>query len=226
MLESLSHPVRSRTVSAVGVVCLLALCGLAGCATTGEDGASSVPPPPGSAEARAVAMHLDARTVEVASRSGELGQAGRESELRQIVEESFDIPHIARATLGDYWNSLDAEQRERWVTTYTEFHLVAMAFNWRQFSGARFEYLGEVSAPNGTILVKARLDRAGQGVSVRRDYRLRLTGSGWRIIDIFSPGYVSNAGMRRAEYLAVLGRTDFDGLIEDMRRRIDTRRRR
>ncbi len=205
-------------------VIALVAAALVGCAS--NDGADEVPAelPPGSDEARALVETLNERMLDVALRSRELGQQGREAELRAIILESFDLPFIARASLGTHWNELTPEQQQTWVETYGEFHIVAAAFNWRSSTGASFVYLGEAPAPNDTVLVKTRFDRGGHGFDVRRDYRLRRTAEGWRVIDVFTPGYVSQVGMRRSEYLAVLTRTDFDGLIEDMQRRIDTRR--
>jgi phospholipid transport system substrate-binding protein len=197
---------------------------LVGCASGRTVDAEPVPLPAGARQARQLVVQVNDALLDVAARSDELGQRGREEKLRAVVLRSFDMAWIARASLGTEWDELSPEQRELWTSTYTDFHVVAMAFNWRSGQGARFEYLGEASAPKSTVLVKTRLDRAGQGADVRRDYRLRRTDAGWRIIDIFTPAYVSMVGMRRSEYLAVLTRTNFDGLIEDMQRRIETRR--
>jgi len=183
-----------------------------------------VEPPPGADAARAVVERLNERLLDVANRSDDLGQSGREAELRAIALESFDVPLLARASLGAYWKELDADQRALWLETYTEFHIVAMAHSWRRDRGSGFDYLGEEPGGSGIVLVKTRLDRIGQGFSVRRDYRLRDTDGTWRIIDLFTPGSVSQVGMRRSEYLAVLARSDFDTLIEDMQQRIAKRR--
>lgn len=180
--------------------------------------------PPGADAARAVVERLNERLLDVANRSDELGQAGREAELRAVVLETFDVPLLARASLGGYWQQLDAAQRALWLETYTEFHIVATAHSWRRDRGARFDYLGEEPGGRGTVLVKTGLDRIGQGFDVRRDYRLRDTDGTWRIIDLFTPGSVSQVGMRRSEYLAVIARSDFDTLIEDMTARIAKRR--
>jgi len=206
------------------VLGLASLVALGGCATKAAEEAPAELPA-GSAEARLLVERFNAKLLDVARRSEALGQRGREAELRPLALASFDVPFMARAALGNHWETLTPDQRELWVATYTEFHVVAMAFNWRSAQGARFTYLGEVPAPGGTVLVKTRLDRSSQGADVRRDYRVRFVSGRWRIIDVFTPGYVSQVGMRRSEYLTVLTRTDFDGLIADMERRIETRRR-
>ncbi len=205
-------------------LCAASLLALLGCASSGGSDDAPAELPPGSEEARALVERFDKTVLDVAQRSRELGQNGREAELRPLAIETVDLPWVARASLGRYWDRLTPEQRAKWIETYREFHIVAMAFNWRGAQGARVEYLGEAPAPNGTVIVKTRLDRAGSGFDVRRDYRLRRTDEGWRIIDLFSPGSVSQVGMRRSEYLAVLARADFDALIQDMERRIATRR--
>lgn len=183
---------------------------------------------PGAAEARQQVERLNAVLLDVAERSQQLGQAGREAEVRAAVLEIFDVPAMARASLGASFAGLTAEQQERWILVYTEFHVSATAHSWRRDRGARFDYLGEEQAPGDGLLVKTLLDRAGTGVDVRRDYLLeRVTQDAdglWRVVDVFSPKTVSLVGMRRSEYQSLLDRQGFDALMRDMQATIARRR--
>jgi phospholipid transport system substrate-binding protein len=53
------------------------------------------------------------------------------------------------------------------------------------------------------------------------DYRLAEVGGEWKIVDRYSPSTVSEIAMRRSEYRTILEKEGFDGLIEDMDRRIE-----
>lgn len=202
------------------------MCLVASCASSPGEGPAKAATerPPGSDAAHAVVVHLNETFLDVARRSEELGTAGREAALREVVLESFDLPVLARASLGPAWNDLDADQRAQWTRTYTEFHIAAAARSWDRDRGARFVYLGEVPGGGGTVLVETRLDRAGTGADVRRDYRLREVDGRWRIIDLYTPGAISTVAMRRSEYEAYLSRHDFASLIEHMQGQIEGER--
>ncbi len=48
---------------------------------------------------------------------------------------------------------------------------------------------------------------------VELNYRLRETDAGWRVIDCYMNGTVSEVALRRSEYGAVLRRDGFDALL-------------
>lgn len=202
---------------------LVLVCALvaASCASAPEQATER---PPGSDAALAVVERLNDAFLDVARRSDELGAAGREAALRSVVLDSFDLRFMARASLGPYWNQLDAAQQALWVETYSEFHIASAAHNWRRDRGSSFRYEGEVPGGSGSVLVKTRLDRTGRGTDVRRDYRLLDRDGQWRVIDVFTPGAVSTIDMRRSEYLAFLSRNDFPALIADMQQQTERRR--
>ena len=208
-----------RLAASVALVALLATA----CAANRSTPAAE-PEPAGAVEARAVALRLNEALLDIAARSDELGQQGREDTIRAVVLEVFDVPQMARSTLGRHFDGLDAAQQARWVEVFTEFHVSATAWSWRRDRGSRFEYLGVVPAPRGTLLVRSTLDRAAQGAVVRRDYRMARIAGQWRIIDVYTPGSVSSVGMMRSEYLALLARGSFEDLVAEMQRRIERRR--
>jgi len=178
----------------------------------------------GAAEASAATLRLNEALLDAASRSAELGQAGREGVIGPVAIEIFDLPWVARASLGNYFDALDADQQELWTEVYIDFHIAAVAYNWRSDRESRFRYLGVDQAPRKTLLVKTLLDRTGQGADVRRDYRFARVRGRWRIIDVYTPGAISQVGMRRSEYLAVLVRSSFDDLVAHMQRITASRR--
>jgi len=62
------------------------------------------------------------------------------------------------------------------------------------------------------MLLHTRLIRPGDK-DVKLDYRLRPTKSGWRIIDIYSNGNVSELALRHAEFSALFKDVGLDQLI-------------
>ena len=58
------------------------------------------------------------------------------------------------------------------------------------------------------------------GEDVELSYRLHDTNAGWRIVDVYLKGTVSELALRRAEYASVIDRSGFDELVATLRKRI------
>jgi phospholipid transport system substrate-binding protein len=69
------------------------------------------------------------------------------------------------------------------------------------------------------LLVRTRLVQPADE-NVELNYRLRQTPTGWKIVDIYLSGTVSELALRRAEYGSVLERDGFDKLVADLETKI------
>ena len=69
-----------------------------------------------------------------------------------------------------------------------------------------------------TVIVRTVLHTANEDVHL--DYRLRSTPAGWRVIDVYLSGTVSELALRRAEYTSVLEREGFDALLAALERKV------
>ena len=77
--------------------------------------------------------------------------------------------------------------------------------------GPSFETLGEEEGARGTRMVRTKLVQPSDE-DVELNYRLRETDEGWRVIDCYMNGTVSEVALRRSEYGSVLRRDGFDAL--------------
>ena len=138
------------------------------------------------------------------SRSKKISQNDARIRFRKILNERFDIPTIARFTLGRYWRvATDAEQKEFTHLLQTTI-LDKYADRMLEYSGDGFK-IGEASAINDkdhavtmTVLPKGK-------APVDFAFRLRKNGKdSFKIVDIAVEG-VS---------MSVTHRSDFASLIE------------
>jgi phospholipid transport system substrate-binding protein len=148
-----------------------------------------------------------------------LGYEGRFRRLAPAVEEAFDLPYMAEKVVGGRWKRLTENERQRWLATFGQFMKANYAGRFVGYSGQSFETLGNEPAAHGTALVRTRLDNPS-GENVDLTYRLRSIAPGWRIIDIYLKGTVSELALRRSEYSAVLQRDGFDSLLKVVEARI------
>jgi phospholipid transport system substrate-binding protein len=175
------------------------------------------PAPP--SEATAVIERFHASILAVLREAETLGYEGRFRRLAPAVEEAFDLPYMAEKVVGGEWKKLGESERQRWLLTFGQFMKANYAGRFNGYAGQQFETLGSESGAHGTMVVRTRL-RNPAGEDVDLTYRLRSTAAGWRIIDIFLKGTVSELALRRSEYSAVLERDGFDSLLKVVEARI------
>jgi phospholipid transport system substrate-binding protein len=174
---------------------------------------------PDDAAVRAPVEHLYAGLGDVMKRSGSLDFAGRYTALEPVVGESFDLAFMAELILGRPFKELTPDQQKTWLETFARLTTSTYADRFDSDSGVRFEIDRVEPAAQGTALVRTRLLRT-DGEPVKLDYRMRKTGAGWRISDVFLSGTVSELALRRSEYGALMRRDGFDALLAAVQKKI------
>ncbi len=155
---------------------------------------------------------LHTRFIEVMRQADSLGFEDRTGLLAPAVGGAFDLDFMAIKSLGLGGRDLGAVDRQRWVAAFARFIVANYARRFSSYAGQRFEFLGEVPAPRGHVVVLSRLVRSDRE-DVQLDYRLRQTPEGWRIIDIYAHGGTSVLAVRRAEFSSFLKRQGFEELV-------------
>lgn len=169
-----------------------------------------------------VVERLHAAMLDAMKRAEELGFDGRARRLLPVVQETFDLPFMARFVVGGGWRKFTPQERERWQALFTEYMVANYAGQIRAWSGETFETLGTEPAPRGTVLVRTRLV-PGSGEPIELTYRLRRSSADdgdWKIIDVYLKGTVSELALRRSDCTAVLEQSGFGGLVERIRGKI------
>jgi phospholipid transport system substrate-binding protein len=136
------------------------------------------------------------------------------AQARVAVGELIDFDVLARATLGDRWNSLSPKDRAR----YTEALRGAMEANYlykmRQGKNTdvdklKTEVLGEEKQGDRT-LVKTRV-QSGQDTA-EIDYLMERRKNGWAAVDVITEG-VSLADTYREQVAKLWAKRGFEGVI-------------
>lgn len=177
------------------------------------------PAPAQPTPAAGVVERLHATLLDAMRRADELGYAGRRELIGPVLAATFDFEFMSRLALGGEWRKLDEPQRRRWVSTFQELSLATYAARFDGFTGESFATDATEPAARDTTLVKTRLVRTDDE-PVHLNYRLRQDGDGWRIIDIYLNGTVSEVALRRSEYAAVLERSGFEALVAELETKI------
>jgi phospholipid transport system substrate-binding protein len=172
-------------------------------AVSGQTGVAAAPPQ-APLTPQQVVESLHAVLIDCMKRSEALGFDGRYELLARNLDQTFDIPIMARASIGKAWNELDNEQRTRWVVFTRHYSAANYADKFDGYSDQHFETLGEEPSGRGTVMVHTEFVQKTDD-NVKFDYRLRKVKGGWRIIDVQYGGRVSELALRRADYRSVIG---------------------
>ncbi len=150
-----------------------------------------------------------------------LGYEGRHDRLEPLIPRTYNMRMIAFASVSKPWKGWDKAQRKRLVDALTRLTVATYAARFDGYSGEQLNVLSEEpAAPNNTVLVKTELVK-GDGEVIRLDYLMYKSKRGWRVVDVYLNGVISEVGIRRSEYGAVIARGGLDGLIKALEKQIE-----
>lgn len=136
---------------------------------------------------------------------------GRYDSLTPAMNRAFDFASMTRIAVGPSWYNLQPAQQDALVDAFRRFSIATYASQFDQYSGERFEAAGPSEvAPQG-LIVRTIMQPAG-GKPIKFNYLLHRAGGGWRIVDIYLEGTISQLAVRRSEFASVLAQSGPDGL--------------
>jgi phospholipid transport system substrate-binding protein len=148
-----------------------------------------------------------------------LGQSGRFTQLEPVIRRTFDIPAMARLSVGPSWASLSEAQRQQMTESFGRYISAIYADRFDSYAGQKLQVIGEQPNPAG-VMVRSQIVKAN-GDPVKVDYMMRRNGEGWLISDIYLDGAISEVATRRSEFSAILKADGVDGLIAALNRKAD-----
>jgi phospholipid transport system substrate-binding protein len=154
---------------------------------------------------------LHAGLLDIMKRAKPLGFEGRFETIRPVVGETFDLDFMSSKIVGREWKKLSADQQAVWHEKFQGYLSANYAGNFNVYDGEKFETLGVEEAPRETVVVLTKLHVPGSE-DVVLNYRLRAVEGGWRIIDIYLKGTVSELALRRSDFSSILKQKGFPEL--------------
>ena len=140
-----------------------------------------------------------------------LGKSGRFTQLEPVIHRSFDIPSMARLSVGSSWATLSEAQRQQVTESFGRYISAIYADRFDSYAGQKLQVTGEQPAAAG-VMVRSQIVKAN-GEPVNVDYMMRRNGNAWLISDIYVDGAISEVATRRSEFAAILKNEGIDGLF-------------
>jgi phospholipid transport system substrate-binding protein len=168
---------------------------------------------------RAVIEHLYSELLDTMHHASALGPKGRYQKLEPIIFGVFDVPFMARLTIGPSWGTLAPEQRYRAARAYGRYITAVYANRFDGYNGERLEVLGETKIRHG-MLVRSRIIKS-DGEPVTLNYLIHDNVIGWQIRDVYETGTISELATQRSDFAYTLRTGGIEGLITALNKKVD-----
>ncbi|HVC57017.1 MAG TPA: ABC transporter substrate-binding protein [Stellaceae bacterium] len=173
---------------------------------------------PGAAPAAQIRRFYDA-LLAVMKQAKRLTFDERYNRLAPTITQTFDLALMTRIAVGPDWSRLAAAQQQALTGAFSRYTISVYANRFDGYGGERFEVTPQaVASPNGVIVDSRLIKGNGETVSLNYLMRQEATG-GWKVIDVYLSGTISELATRRSEFLAVLQRDGADGLLRMIEKR-------
>jgi len=166
-----------------------------------------------------VVRQFYAELQNVMQHAASLGARGRYQKLEPIVLRLFDVPYMARLSIGPSWAKLMTDQKRRMAQAYGRYITALYTTRFDGYSGERFEVFGEQQIRHGTM-VKTRIIKSnGEPVSI--NFILHDNDIAWQVRDLYLDSAISELATRRSEFSALLRTSGIDALIDSLNKKAD-----
>jgi len=158
--------------------------------------------------------------IEIMKAAKVIGFQGRIDRLTPLMAETFDLDFMASKTVGGHWRKLSDADKKRWMEAFTRITVANYAGRFTGYTGEEFVTIDIEEAKRGQRLVLTKIVIPDEE-DVELNYRLRKTETGWKVIDVYLNGTVSELALRRSEYSTALKREGFEELVASIETKIE-----
>ena len=138
----------------------------------------------------------------------------RRALLREVADDLFDFPEMARSSLGSHWATPSEKERAEFLVLFTDLLERSYVTTIENYAGEHIVYLSETIEGDYATVRSKILTTRGAEISV--DYRLRRSAAGWSAFDV-ALEHVSLAANYREQINRVLRTASFATLLTRMR---------
>ena len=156
---------------------------------------------------------FDQALLNVMKQAKSLGVQGRYRELQPAVERAFDLPAMTRFAVGPKWSTVSPGDQAALVKAFTRLTVASYAHNFDGYDGEKFVLDPQVQTRGPDKLVKTRIVPS-KGEATDIAYRMRQSGGGWKVIDVYYKGSISELATRRSDFAGTMDSGGAPALIQ------------
>jgi phospholipid transport system substrate-binding protein len=162
---------------------------------------------------------LDASLIEAMKAGKAAGAEGRYKLIAPTVEAAFDLPSMLRVAVGPDWTKIAPEDQSALTAAYRKYAIANYAKNFDGYNGQKFDVSPDIQVRGADKVVKTTL--TGGGANVALTYRMRDQGAGWKVIDVFYNGSISQLATQRSDFASTLSSGGAKALVAKLNAQTD-----
>jgi len=139
--------------------------------------------------------------------------------FRALLSNAFDMPQIARFTLGRYWRIASNEEKTEFTDLFVRFFVQAYSNRFKDLGGKKFVVTQSRAISASQSLVLSEIIIPGKP-SIKVNWRVTSKGRQYKVVDVVVEG-ISMSVTQRDEFVSVIRQTGgkVSGLIRALRKK-------
>jgi len=162
-----------------------------------------------------IARMADQAIQTLAETDGKLAE--RETKLRALLVQGFDMEYIGQFVMGRYWKRATDDQKLDYLKAFSNYVAATYARRFGGYAGEKLEISDERPAGPKETMVQTRIIR-GQAPPILAEWRVRVDDKPARVVDVVIEG-LSMSVSQREEFSSVIRQHGIDGLIHILQAR-------
>jgi phospholipid transport system substrate-binding protein len=172
-----------------------------------------------TAEPGAVIQSLYDALLDAMKQGEQLGFEGRYQKLEPVIHKVFDVATMCKIALGGYWTTLSTDKKNAVLVAFDKYTVSTYASRFKAFKNQKFVVGQTRQVPNDRVLVESKLVKS-DGEPIELNYLFRKTADGWRVIDVYLAGAISQLTQMRSEFSEPLQKGGVDALIQQLDQKV------
>src|SRR4029077_10337395 len=123
-----------------------------------------------------------------------------------LVDETFDVPKIARFVLSQNWRTASDDERQQFGDAFKTYLIQVYWSRFSQYNGQSFKVTGQRAQSDALTVVNTQIVQPN-GPVVKVDWTVTKDGASFKIIDVSIEG-VSQVLTYRQEFASILAQND------------------
>jgi phospholipid transport system substrate-binding protein len=163
---------------------------------------------------------LNAALLETMKSAKTASAHDRFRKLEPVVARAFDFATMTRFAVGPTWSSIPAPQQQQLIDALQRLTVASYVHNFDGWSGQSFNIDPNVVSRPPDKVVTTHLISPGDAPTPIA-YRMRQAGGGWRIVDVFYNGAISQLATRRSDFAGTLASGGAPALLAHINALVD-----
>jgi phospholipid transport system substrate-binding protein len=132
------------------------------------------------------------------------------ADLRKVILPQFDIPEMAKRSLGLNWRPRTSAEQKEFVDLFSFLLEDFLSDKLKSFEDEKFVYTGEVKDGDYGKVETRIITREGKEISI--DYRFHLVDEDWKVYDMVIEN-VSLVKNYRSQFNRIIAKTSYRNLV-------------